>query len=62
MKKESKEMLRTIISNQELIMKALKIEIPKKAEAKNIPAKTVIKKAAVKKIAAKSPIKKATSK
>lgn len=28
MKKESKEMLRTIISNQHLIMKALKIEVP----------------------------------
>ena len=30
MKKENKEMLKTIISNQELIMKALKIEIPVK--------------------------------
>lgn len=30
MKKASKEMLKTIISNQELIMKALKIEIPVK--------------------------------
>ena len=30
MKKGSKEMLRTILSNQELIMKALKIEVPVK--------------------------------
>ncbi len=30
MKKGSKEMLRTILSHQELIMKALKIEIPVK--------------------------------
>ena len=30
MKKGSKEMLRTILSNQELIMKALKIEVPAK--------------------------------
>jgi hypothetical protein len=35
MKKGSKEMLKTILSNQELIMKALKIEIPvKKVEPK----------------------------
>lgn len=62
MKKESKEILKTIISNQELIMKALKIEIPKKEAVKNIPVKKVIKKAPVKKVATKSPIKKATSK
>lgn len=30
MKKANKEMLKTIISNQELIMKALKIEVPVK--------------------------------
>lgn len=40
MKKESKEMLKTIISNQELIMKALKIEMP---------AKELVKKSEVKK-------------
>ncbi len=46
MKKGSKEMLRTILSNQELIMKALKIEAPakpvvaKKAEAKPVVAKS----------------------
>lgn len=35
MKKASKEMLREILSNQQLIMKALKIVVPaKKAEAK----------------------------
>ena len=62
MKKESKEMLKTIISNQELIMKALKIEIPKKEESKNIPVKSAVKKATVKKVVAKSPTKKATSK
>ncbi|MES2762382.1 MAG: hypothetical protein V4677_09245 [Bacteroidota bacterium] len=61
MKKESKEMLKTIISNQELIMKALKIEIPvkeaNKAEVNKIPSKKsvakVIAKKAVKKIAKK---------
>lgn len=50
MKKESKEMLKTIISNQELIMKALKIEIPKKESVKVQPKKKApVKKAAVKK-------------
>ncbi|MDP2388422.1 MAG: hypothetical protein Q8M29_18760 [Bacteroidota bacterium] len=65
MKKGGKEMLRTILSNQELIMKALKIELPvkqvvstkshgKKAVAK--PAKSAPKaklRKPVKKIAAK---------
>lgn len=55
MKKESKEMLKTIISNQELIMKALKIEVPVKEIAKEEPKKVEaakkqpVKKAAVKK-------------
>ena len=40
MKKETKEMLKTLLSNQELIMKALKIEIPvKKVEEKKMPSK-----------------------
>ena len=59
MKKESKEMLRTIISNQELMMKALKIEIPVKVIAK-VESKKVdsVKKAPAKKIAIKkSPAK-----
>ena len=53
MKKESKEMLKTIISNQELIMKALKIETPLKQPLKKaLPTKT-IKKALIKKTGAK---------
>ena len=59
MKKESKEMLKTIISNQELIMKALKIETSVKEIAKELPKKVVpIKKATVKKVAVKRPTKK----
>lgn len=51
MKKEAKEMLKTILHNQHLIMKALKIEIPgeekvKKAAAKKKPGKPVRKSAA----------------
>jgi hypothetical protein len=57
MKKESKEMLKTIISNQELIMKALKIEIPVKEIKKEEPKKTEVKK-----VAAKKPAKKAVKK
>lgn len=53
MKKESKEMLKTIISNQELIMKALKIEIPVKQISKAQPKKVA---------AVKKPVKKATKK
>jgi hypothetical protein len=53
MKKENKEMLKTIISNQLLIMKALKIEPVKEVEkvqpkkiapAKKAPAKKAAKK------------------
>jgi hypothetical protein len=58
MKKENKEMLKTIISNQLLIMKALKIEIPVKEVAKVQPKKVApVKKAPAKK-AAKKVIKK----
>jgi len=53
MKKESKEMLKTIISNQELIMKALKIEIPVKQISKEQPKKVA---------PVKKPVKKATKK
>lgn len=50
MKKENKEMLKAIIKNQEMIMKALKIEIPVKVIKKAAPKKVVaVKKAAVKK-------------
>ena len=50
MKKETKETLKTILSNQELIMKALKIEIPvKKVEIKKVEEK-------------KAPVKKAPNK
>ena len=63
MKKESKEMLRTIISNQELIMKALKIEVPAKAIKTETPKKSgPIKKQTVKKVEAKNPIAKTLAK
>lgn len=59
MKKESKEMLKTIIHNQELIMKALKIEIPVKEIVKEQPKKVAsVKKETVKKVAVKNPAKK----
>lgn len=53
MKKENKEMLRTIISNQELIMKALKIEIPVKKTEIEPSKKIVVKKSPTKKVVAK---------
>ena len=70
MKKGSKEMLKTIISNQELIMKALKIEIPvkkiepkanKTASAKKTVAKTTSKTPAntAKRVVGKPAVKKA---
>ena len=64
MKKETKETLKTILSNQELIMKALKIEIPvKKVEIKKVEEKKApVKKAPVKKAAPtvkRKPVKKA---
>lgn len=64
MKKETKEMLKTIFSNQELIMKALKIEVPvKKVEIKKVEEKKApVKKAIVKKAAPtakRKPVKKA---
>lgn len=53
MRKENKYLLKTIISNQELILKALHIAIPeKKAVVKK--AKAVVKKVAVKKAPAKA--------
>lgn len=58
MKKESKEMLKTIISNQELIMKALKIEMPEKELVK----KAEVKKQPVKKVATKKTTRKTTKK
>ena len=62
MKKENKEMLKTILSNQELIMKALNIAIPvKKTEVKETK-KAAPKKVTPKKLSVKKPIKKATSK
>lgn len=63
MKKESKEMLKKIISNQELIMKALNIEIPVKEIKKEEPKKVEpIKKVAAKKVAVKQPAKKVVKK
>jgi hypothetical protein len=63
MKKGNKEMLKTIISNQELIMKALKIEVPVKVVTK-VPSKKAqpAKKAAVKKVAAKKSVSKVVKK
>jgi hypothetical protein len=59
MKKENKNLLKTIISYQELIMKALNIAIPeKKVEVKTVKA-VPTKKVAVKKAVAKAPAKKA---
>jgi len=51
--KKNKDLLKTIISNQELIMKALNIVIPVKATKKEAP-----KKLAAKKIVAKKTISK----
>jgi len=61
MKKELREMLKTIINNQELIMKSLKIEIPIKKVAKESKGRTTNKVAAAKKTAA-MPSKKAVKK
>ena len=61
MKKENREMLKLIISNQELIMKALKIETPEKIE-KAIPAKKEEKKLPAKKANLKKPVKKISKK
>ncbi len=62
MRKENKHLLKTIISNQELIMKALHIAIPeKKAVVKKAKA-VVVKKVATKKSVVKSPAKKAPAK
>jgi hypothetical protein len=54
MKKESKEMLKTILHNQELIMKALKIEMPEKQIKKDETKKLAQKKAPLKKNSSKS--------
>ena len=62
MKKENKNLLKTIINNQELIMKALNIAIPeKKVEVKTVKA-VPTKKVAVKKAVAKASTKKVTVK
>jgi hypothetical protein len=53
MKKESKEMLKTILHHQELIMKALKIEMPEKQISKDETKKIAPKKAPLKKTAVK---------
>jgi hypothetical protein len=59
MKKENKEMLKTIISNQELIMKALNIAIPVKEIIKEQPKKVeAVKKVVAKKVTVKVPAKK----
>ncbi|HEY1040375.1 MAG TPA: hypothetical protein VGF30_13260 [Bacteroidia bacterium] len=64
MKKGSKEMLRTILSQQELIMKALNIPVPAKAVQKKEtakPAKKVVGKPAVKSAAKPAPASKKKS-
>ncbi|MBC7694818.1 MAG: hypothetical protein H7141_05145 [Burkholderiales bacterium] len=61
MKKENKEMLKLIISNQERIMKALKIETPAKIE-KTIAVQSEEKKLTTKKHIVKKPVKKAAKK
>jgi hypothetical protein len=67
MRKENKHLLKTVISNQELIMKALHIAIPEKKavvkKAKAVVVKQVVaKKVATKKAVVKSPAKKAPAK
>ena len=54
MKKGSKEMLKTILSNQDLIMKALNITVPAKKAAAPKAAKKVVGKPAVKSAAKKA--------
>ncbi|MES2567306.1 MAG: hypothetical protein V4565_10590 [Bacteroidota bacterium] len=61
MKKENKEMLKLIISNQELIMKALKIETPAKIEKADTP-KMDEKKSTTKKPVLKKAVKKISKK
>ncbi len=57
MKKETKEMLKAIISNQEQIMKALNIEIPLKKTASTRGKKAAPKKVIAKKTTPKKPAK-----
>lgn len=59
MKKESKEMLKTIISNQELIMKALNIAAPVKKIEKELQKTTTISAPAKTTSKVKAPVKKA---
>lgn len=54
---KSKEMLKTMMTRQELIMKALNIAIPVKAEVKKTPEKSA-KSAPAKKSAPKKAVKK----
>lgn len=62
MKKENKELLKTIISNQELMMKALNISVPEKRSELKDEAKIAAKNTATKKAATKAPSKKAPAK
>ena len=55
-------MLRTILSNQELIMKALKIEVPVKKEAAKKESKKPAAKKAVNKPVGKQAVKGTTKK
>jgi hypothetical protein len=56
-------MLKTILGNQELIMKALKIEVTVKKTEKAAPSKKVVaKKATAKKVVGKPAVKKVATK
>ena len=55
-------MLKTIISNQELIMKALRIEVPIKKIEKELPKKATSSTPAKPASKAKAPVKKAAAK
>lgn len=62
MKKENREMLKLIISNQELIMKALNVQMPENKTEKATKAKPEAKKVPAKKVATKKSAKKVSKK
>jgi hypothetical protein len=59
MGKDTKEMLRTILANTQLIMKHLNIETADKKESKS--ERTSLKKVSVKGLAKRAPVKKSTA-
>ena len=62
MRKENKHLLKTIISNQELIMKALHIAIPEKKAVVKKAVAVAVKKVATKKSSSEIACKKSYSK